>query len=124
MARVEPTVALPSRPLNVIGAWNVIVAKLMTSHESPYAKSGSAANECGKPGARTRRDTGNAEAQCSHMRPPTGMRSRGNVCHTWTRRSCRTPVFSRPSCGRLRLGLTIAAGRITQEMNELRKIRR
>jgi hypothetical protein len=40
------------------------------AHDVPaiaVLKSGSAANECGKPGASTLRDTGNAEAQCSHI---------------------------------------------------------
>jgi hypothetical protein len=34
IARVEPTVALPAGPLNVIGAWNVVVAKLVTIYAS------------------------------------------------------------------------------------------
>jgi hypothetical protein len=32
---LSPTVALPAGPLNVIGGWNVAVAKPMTSQQSP-----------------------------------------------------------------------------------------
>src|SRR6185312_8226609 len=42
---LRPTVAEPCVPLNWIGNWNVVVAKLITSQPSPYSISGPAEYE-------------------------------------------------------------------------------
>ena len=43
----EPDRRIPACPLNVIGAWNVVLAKLMTSQQSPYSNQGRPGHRAG-----------------------------------------------------------------------------